>query len=160
MQKILVSACLVGEGVRYDGGHSRSPHPLISRWADEGRLVAVCPEVLGSLPVPRPASEIQQRVPLRIVTADGVDVTPAFEKGAALAASTALACGIRVAILKEGSPSCGTTRVHDGRFTGRSIPGSGVTAARLSARGIRVFSDAEIDLAAEYLAQTENDSRS
>lgn len=91
----------------------------------------------------------------RVLTAGRDDVTDAFEGGAELAVQTAASHNIRIAILKDGSPSCGTTSVHDGSFTGRRIEGPGVAAARLAAAGVTVFSDAQIEEAATHLALIE-----
>jgi uncharacterized protein YbbK (DUF523 family) len=66
--------------------------------------------------------------------------------------------GIRIAILKDGSPSCGSTAVYDGSFTGTRVPGRGVTAAALEAAGVRVFSETEIEAAAARLAELDNGS--
>lgn len=84
MDKILVSACLLGAQVRYDGGHCLLSHPVIARWQREGRLVSVCPEVLGGLPTPRPPAEVQSRFPILVTSNDGQDVTPQFLAGAEL----------------------------------------------------------------------------
>jgi uncharacterized protein YbbK (DUF523 family) len=157
VQKILISACFLGERVRHDGGHALVQHPLIWQWIAERRLVPVCPETLGALPTPRPCAEISQQAPPRILTSEGRDVTRAFKRGSALTARTARAHHIRLAILKDGSPSCGTSRVHDGSFSGRTVAGRGVAAALLVARGIRVFSEVEIEQAAAYLEQLERE---
>jgi uncharacterized protein YbbK (DUF523 family) len=161
VQKVLVSACLLGASVRYHGGDARSSDPILQQWADEGRVVSVCPEVAGGLPVPRPAAEIALPVPgeadeasrpLRVVTRDGRDVTGPFVVGADHAVDLARREGIRTAILKDGSPSCGSTVVYDGSFTGNRVPGRGVTAAALEAAGIRVFNETQIPAAAAWLA--------
>jgi uncharacterized protein YbbK (DUF523 family) len=162
-EKILVSACLLGERVRHDAGHKASEHAALQRWAAEGRLVPVCPEVAGGLPVPRPPAEIQGpgggpavlagMAPIH--TKHGQDVTAAFLAGARVALATAERHGIRIAILKENSPSCGSRRIHDGSFSGTRIPGMGVTAAMLRAAGIEVFPETEIDAAAARLAELE-----
>ena len=159
---VIVSACLLGEKVRYNGADSLSSHPVLRRWLDEGRVVPFCPELAGGLGVPRPPAEIQARAgqhggeavldgAARILTGAGVDVTEAFVRGATLAAEAARVSGVRVAILKEGSPSCGSSRVADGSFSGMKVPGHGVTAALLRREGVRVFSEHEIDAAAAYL---------
>lgn len=156
MEKILVSACLLGARVRYHGGDARAQHLVLDRWLAEGRIVTVCPEVAGGLPTPRPPAEIVQRTPrLRVVTNDGRDVTSAFEQGAEGAARAVAEYGIRVAVLKDASPSCGSTRIYDGTFTGRAIAGDGVTTARLRALGVRIFSEAELDRAAACVAELE-----
>ena len=156
MIRILISACLLGSPVRPDGGDKKLDHPVIRRWLEEGRIVSVCPEVLGGLPTPRPPAEIAPGGDARrVVTRDGVDVTPAFEAGAHIVAAQADANRIRVAILKDGSPSCGSSTIHDGNFRGNKIAGEGVTAALLRARGITVFSEDEIDAAAAFVAGLE-----
>jgi uncharacterized protein YbbK (DUF523 family) len=159
MQKILVSACLLGAKVRYHGGDARSEHPVLRRWQDEGRLVAVCPERDGGLPTPRPPAEIVGQDGGRgvlkalalIQTREGRDVTAAFVHGAEEALAAARAHDIRAAVLKDGSPSCGTTFTYDGTFTGARHHVPGVTAALLEQHGIRVFSDTEIDAADAFL---------
>ena len=154
--KIVVSACLLGAPVRYNGTDKKSHHPVLQRWIDEGRVVSVCPEVLGGLGTPRPPAEIVHIAGLRRVHAnDGRDVTAEFERGAADALEQAVRHQAQVAILKEGSPSCGSTYVYDGTFTSTRVPGSGVTAALLRSRGIRVFSENELDAAGAYVESLE-----
>ena len=93
MEKILISKCLLGENVRYDGKHnSLCQHPLIKQWLEEGRLVSTCPEVQAGLSIPRPASEIIGKGSGKAVLAntakilanDGTDVTDIYRKGAEL----------------------------------------------------------------------------
>jgi len=135
--KLLVSACLLGRPVRYDGRDKRLASELLERWAAEGRLVAICPELAGGLPVPREPAEIQADG--RIADITGTDVTAAFQEGARQALTLAQAEGCRFALLTDGSPSCGSSFVYDGSFSGTRIAGKGVTAALLEAHGIRVF---------------------
>ncbi|WP_245628019.1 DUF523 domain-containing protein [Actinomadura oligospora] len=90
------------------------------------------------------------------MTASGEDVTEEFARGAQIALETARRAGIRIAILKESSPSCGSHHVYDGTFTGTRIPGMGITAALLTSAGIRVFSEDQIPEAAAYLAELES----
>lgn len=151
MIKVLVSACLLGERVRYHGGDARCASEVLDRWAREGRLVPFCPEVSGGLPVPRPAAEIVSgdgrdvlaaAAPVR--DAAGQDLTRSFLGGARGALQAARAHGALVAVLKDGSPSCGTAAIHDGTFSGRRRPGPGVTAALLAEAGLRVFSEREL----------------
>jgi len=133
--------------------------------------VPFCPELAGGLGVPRPRAEIQTSAgrsggeavldgSARIVTATGADVTDAFVRGATLAADAARARGVRVAILKDGSPSCGSSRIADGSFSGNKVAGDGVTAALLERAGIRVFSERQIDQAVDSLRELEGDDRS
>ena len=152
MIKVVVSACLLGSPVRYDGRDKKSDHPVLQRWMEEGRVVSVCPEMLGGLGTPRPPSEIVAGT-RRVVTPAGADVTAAFEQGARIAFEQA--GGVRVAILKEGSPSCGSTYVYDGTFTHTRVAGEGVTARYLRERGIAVFSEEQLDAAEAYVAELE-----
>jgi uncharacterized protein YbbK (DUF523 family) len=157
MERVLISACLLGERVRYHGGDARIEHPILGRWLEEGRLVPVCPEVAGGLATPRPAAEITTSpAGRRVLTRTGDDVTTAFERGAAAAGGACAANGIRVAILKDGSPSCGSRWIYDASFSSRRVAGQGVTTVHLMAAGITVFSESEIEAAAEYVAALEN----
>lgn len=144
---ILVSACLVGERCRYDGGGFDRFGDL-KRLVAQGEAIAVCPEVLGGLSTPRPPAELvggdgsaAWLGAARLVTEAGEDVTDAFLRGAEQTARIALAEGATRAILKARSPSCGCAGVYDGSFTGRVVPGMGVTAARLAELGLEVLSE-------------------
>lgn len=127
MEKVLVSSCLLGQAVRYDGGHNLMESELVQTWLEQGRIVAICPECAGGLPTPRPPAE---RVGQRILTAQGEDVTYAFSLGADLALKLAQQEGIKVAILKARSPSCGNKQIYDGQFAKQLIAGQGLTARK------------------------------
>lgn len=157
--RILVSACLIGAPVRYDGTGKALASPVLARWQAEGRLVPACPEMLGGLPTPRPAAEIcggdgaaVLAGHARIRTRAGDDVTDAFVAGAGAALSAARAAGCRFALLMPRSPSCGVRSIHDGSFSGALRPGRGATAALLVAAGLEVFGADEIDALAEAVA--------
>lgn len=156
--KVLVSRCLLGHRVRYDGGAS-GPYPQLAQWQAEGRVIALCPEVAGGLPTPRAPAEIPGGQGIAVLdgtapvmTSDGQDVTKAFVSGARQALALVQQHGIRIAILKANSPSCGNLLTYDGSFSGIKVEGQGVTAALLSRAGIQVFSELELDAAAEALA--------
>lgn len=136
---ILVSACLVGQACRYDGGST--PQPELVRLAQAGRVVPVCPEVLGGLSVPREPVELRAG---KAVFRSGLDCTEAIQAGALRALALGLESGCRRAILKARSPSCGSGRVYDGTFSGRLVPGDGVLAALLKASGFEVVSEEEL----------------
>ncbi|MFY7857412.1 MAG: DUF523 domain-containing protein [Rubrivivax sp.] len=146
---VLVSACLLGAPVRHDGGHRRDDHAVLQRWRAEGRVLALCPERLGGLPTPRPPAEITAGAgglavwqgQARVLTQRGDDVSPAFVAGAAQVLAAVKAQGVRVAVLKAGSPSCGPHDTHDGRFVGQRVAQPGVTAAVLRAWGVVVFDE-------------------
>lgn len=163
MQRVLVSACLVGHAVRYDGTDKKTTDHVLARWTAEGRVVAVCPEVAGGLPVPRPPAEIQGGPgglavlagPARVVATTGQDVTTEFVHGAEAALAKAREYGILVAVLKEGSPSCGSSYSYDGSFSRTRVPAPGVTTALLQRHGVRVFSEAQWAEADECLRALE-----
>lgn len=153
MEKILISACLLGEAVRYDGNSKLLDSDYIEQWRKQGRLVSICPEVAGGLSVPRPAAEVISRQPLQVATSSEIDVTRQFELGAAKALTVCQAQGIRYALLKERSPSCGSQQNYDGSFTGKVIEQPGVTAALLITHGIQVFSEETIQALAQLLEE-------
>jgi uncharacterized protein YbbK (DUF523 family) len=151
--KILISACLLGHAVRYDGKGKPLSHSAIERWKDEGRLVTICPEMAGGMPVPRPPAEIENGASgldvlegsARVLEITGGDVTAQFIAGAQKALAFAKDNDCAYALLIDGSPSCGSVAIYDGSFSGRKQSGHGVTAALLKEAGIVVFSPAEID---------------
>ncbi|MBP0579091.1 DUF523 domain-containing protein [Labrys sp. LIt4] len=157
--KILVSACLVGRPVRYDGAAKTLDHPNLARWRDEGRLVVVCPELAGGFSVPRPPAEIDRGLSgsdvlagtARVIDLTGADVTALYLAGARSALALARAEGCRFALLIDGSPSCGSAFIYDGAFAGRKHAGAGVTAALLRAEGLEVFTPLEIAVLAARL---------
>jgi uncharacterized protein YbbK (DUF523 family) len=163
MHHVLVSACLLGSPVRHDGAHKRAASAVLQRWLAEGRVVPVCPELAGGLAVPRAPAEIEGGAGgsavldgrTRVIDADGRDVSVAFVAGAEHALRQARQHGIRLAVLKEGSPSCGSSVVHGGRFDGTRIPGRGVAAALLAEGGIALFSEAQFDEADALLRRLE-----
>ncbi len=157
-QKILISACLMGEKVRYNGTDLLIEHPLLKQWHRNGRLVSVCPEVTGGLSTPRAPAEIingngetvlsQQTT---VVNNIGEDVTQAFILGAQKTLQIAKENHCIVAILTERSPSCGSNMIYDGSFSGQRIKGMGVTSALLEQHNIRVFNQEQIEQLALYL---------
>lgn len=159
MEYILISACLLGEHVRYNAGDKRCDDPILQSWLREGRVVSACPEVLGGLPVPRAPAEIVGgaggmgvvKGVARVVDSSGKDVSEQFKLGTEQTLQLARSGHIRMAILKEGSPSCGTGYTYDGRFTGTRVGLPGVTAARLQEAGVRVFSEVNLEEAGEWL---------
>lgn len=157
MEKILVSRCLLGHRVRYDGGAS-GPFNQLQRWLDEGRVVPLCPEVAGGLPTPRAAAEIPGGQGTQVldgqatvITTEGEDVSEQFLSGAYQALERVREHAIRIAVLKANSPSCGNLLTYDGTFSGVKVPGEGVTAALLKRHGVQVFSELELAEAAAAL---------
>lgn len=141
MEKILVSSCLLGQLVRYDGKSNLLSHPALIKWHKQGRLVAFCPEVAAGLPTPREPAEISRQ---RVITRSGQDVTEPFTNGAQLALAKCQMFSITYALLKENSPSCGSNFIYDGSHSGIKMAGQGLTAALLRKYGIAVFSETQI----------------
>ena len=152
LPKILVSACLLGEKVRYDGQSKEVYADVLWQWRDEGRLIVLCPEMAGGLPVPRPAAEIQG---YKVINCLGDDVTDAFVLGANKAVALCQEHHIQIAILKEGSPSCGVMQINDGTFQRIKIAGQGMTTQALKAIGVRVFNELQLDAAKAYVDSME-----
>ncbi|MDO5522072.1 MAG: DUF523 domain-containing protein [bacterium] len=136
---ILVSACLIGIGCRYDG--KSKVHPDAMKLLEKYTVIPYCPEVYGGLPTPRKPSEIRNN---RVLMEDGTDVTAQFAKGAKEALRLAKLYDCQFAVLKERSPSCGTGYIYDGTFTGRLTDDDGLTAKLLKAAGIKVIGESEI----------------
>ena len=163
MQKILMSACLLGAKVRYDGGDCEQQNALLNQWRSEGRIVTICPEMAGGLPTPRPPAEIighggGQAVlnfQAKVVANTQQDVSDEFRKGAELALALAQKYAIKIAILKANSPSCGNLEIYDGTYSRQRIAGQGVTAALLTQHGIKVFNENQLMEVAEYLETLE-----
>lgn len=130
----IISACLAGENCKYDGSNTKNDE--LAKLVDEGKAIAVCPEVLGNLSVPREPCEIVNN---RVMTKSGKDLTTAFLKGACKTLELCLCNGIKKAILQPRSPSCGYGHIYDGSFSRNMIPGNGITADLLSKNGIEVF---------------------
>lgn len=149
---ILISACLAGFNVRYDGGNARND--LAVKLVAMGQAITVCPEIMGGFRTPRLPAEIQggtgddvlagQAV---VVNRAGQDVTKEYLAGARMVLKISQDHGVTVAFLKQKSPACGTKLVYDGHFTGHRIPGMGVTAALLQAHNIKCFGNEDLNLA-------------
>ncbi|CEP35126.1 Putative uncharacterized protein [Halomonas sp. R57-5] len=151
LRKVLMSACLLGKKVRYDGGALSVDDQIVEQWRSEGRIVSVCPEVEAGMSIPRPPAEIFQgsgkgvlNGEVDVIENDGGKVTNEFLAGASIALNLCRKFDTDIAVLAEFSPSCGSTAIYDGSFMGKKVPGMGVTAALLRENGIHVFSQYEI----------------
>ena len=140
MEKILISACLVGDKCKYDGHTNYTP--LIKDLLEKYELVPFCPEVEGGLPTPRKPSE---RKGDKVVNNAGKDVTKNFQLGAEKALNICKYLNIKIAILKENSPSCGVNQIYDGNFKNKLIKGEGVTTELLRKNGVAVYNDNQIE---------------
>lgn len=138
--KILISHCFLGENCKYNGGNNYNAELL--NVLKNHELIPVCPETFGGLKSPRFPAEI---VGDKVLFSDGSDVTQAFVNGAKKALEIAKAQGVKVAVLKANSPSCGSGIIYDGTFTGKKVSGYGVAAKLLMENGIKVYSEQDIE---------------
>lgn len=129
--KYLISACLLGENCKYNGGNNRNE--ALIRYLQGHTYVGVCPEVMGGLPIPRACSEIKDG---RVINALNQDVSDAFNKGAQEALQVALQEQIDFAVLQPRSPSCGVGRIYSGDFDATLVAGNGIFAKLLQQHGI------------------------
>lgn len=138
--KLLVSACLLGVGCRYDGKSNQLPQ--YKRLLKEHTCIPICPEQLGGLPTPRCPAE---RLGGKIVTEDSRDVTEQFLRGTAEALRLCDLYHCKAALLKERSPSCGSGQIYDGSFSGTLTDGWGTAAALLRERGVCVVGESRLE---------------
>lgn len=141
-EKLLVSACLLGKNVKYNGKNNKID---ISKLSEKYELVPFCPEVEGGLPIPRPPSEIVSNNPLKVINSSNENVTIHFKKGAEKTLALCKKLNIKKALLKEKSPSCGKNFVYDGNFNTKLKRAQGVTASLLLKNYIKIFNENEID---------------
>jgi len=139
MANILVSGCLVGCTCRYDAALKTSEKLLAL--AKDNTLIPVCPEQLGGLPTPRHPSE---RVGDKILRDDGIDLTKEYDLGARTTVELAKLCKADYCVLKSGSPSCGCGLIYDGTFSGKKIPGDGITTEYLKKAGFKVITEEDL----------------
>ncbi|WP_336787198.1 DUF523 domain-containing protein [Paenibacillus sp. MMO-177] len=151
---ILVSSCLAGLEVRYNGTHCLNSK--IREWVEQKKAMTICPELMGGFTTPREPAEIiggnGEDVldgNALVIERSGRDVTELYVKGAKAALDVARELGATVIVLKENSPSCGSSFIYNGEFVGKRIAGNGVTSALLKRHGFKVISEAE--LAHEFL---------
>lgn len=142
MEKLLISACLLGVKSRYDGeGKQTLSSEEIDLLSKKYNLVPFCPEIYGGLPTPRTPSE---RVLDKVLMKDGKDVTENYKKGAYEAVYLCNLMGIKKALLKEKSPSCGNGYIYDGTFSGTLTKGDGVSAEYLKKNGVEVYGESDL----------------
>ncbi len=136
----LVSACLAGVNCRYDGKDSADEK--VMELVNQGKAIPVCPEQLGGLSTPRISCElVHQPGDKQIINREGTDRTEEFRLGAERTLAVAKALGIKKAIMKSKSPSCGCGQIYDGTFSGKLIPGNGLAVELLLKNGIEVVTE-------------------
>ncbi len=146
--KVLISACLLGDNVKYSGGNNLRPELIKLLEKYSVKIVKVCPECFGGLPIPRVPSEIKED---KVFSKEGKDVTEEFLKGAEKTSKIAKENQVDFAILKERSPSCGISYIYDGSFSGKIIQGQGITVRKLNEENIKIFSEENLEEIEKYL---------
>ncbi|MDQ0229190.1 DUF523 domain-containing protein [Metabacillus malikii] len=143
---ILVSSCLAGLKVRYNSTHSLNNE--IAKLVEENKAMTICPELLGGFSTPREPAEIiggdGEDVldgKAKVIEKSGRDVTDLYIKGAYATLNKAKEINAFVVVLKENSPSCGSSMIYNGEFIGRKLEGMGVTSALLKRNGLKVISE-------------------
>ncbi|MDR6999632.1 DUF523 domain-containing protein [Neobacillus niacini] len=143
---ILVSSCLAGFEVRYNGTHSLNNK--VNKLVEENKAITICPELLGGLSTPREPAEIiggnGEDVldgKAKVVDKSGKDVTQLYIKGAYATLEKAKEINATIVVLKEDSPSCGSSEIYNGEFIGKKIKGMGVTSALLKRNGLKVMAE-------------------
>ena len=137
--KIMVSACLLGENCKYNGGNNLSKK--VMKFIEGHEVIPVCPEVMGGLPTPRVPSEIVNGV---VTMTDGRNVDEEFRKGAQIGLDLAKKNNVDLVILQSRSPSCGVNTVYNGEFTNTKVNGSGITAGLFKKKGIKVITEKDV----------------
>ncbi|MEE3495940.1 MAG: DUF523 domain-containing protein [Butyrivibrio sp.] len=137
--KIAVSACLLGENCKYNGGNNYSEK--VKNYIEGHEVIPICPEVLGGLSSPREPAEIDCGI---VKNKDGTSVDVQFRKGAELALDIVIKNQVELVILQSRSPSCGVNTIYDGSFLGKIIPGQGVFAELLKKNNIKAIDVADI----------------
>ena len=137
--KVIVSACLLGENCKYNGGNNYSEK--VAQFLKGREVIPVCPETLAGLGIPRTPIEICGD---HVISKDGVDVTDCLIRAVKTILSQIADEDIECAVLKSRSPTCGVHQVYDGTFTGTLVDGSGILAAAFKMCGIKVMDDEEL----------------
>ena len=148
--KVLISACLLGDNVKYSGGNNLTPELVTLLEKYNVKIVKICPECFAGLPIPRVPSEIRGD---KVFSKDGWDITEEFLSGAEKTYQIAKRKQVDFAILKERSPSCGSSFIYDGSFSGKVIEGQGLTAKKLSKENIIIFSEENLEEIEKYLEE-------
>lgn len=137
---ILVSACLLGQNCKYNGGNNRNADVLA--FLEGKEYLPICPESAGGLVSPRAPAEI--RPDGRVADKAGRDVTAYFQSGAQKTLEIAKKHQPALVICKANSPSCGCGRVYDGTFSGKTVPGNGIAAQMLLDAGFHVCTEDQL----------------
>lgn len=145
---ILISSCLLGEYVRYDGSANTCEDIIFQKILNDNNIFSFCPEVEGGLSTPREPAEIKNN---KVLTKTNKDFTNEFTKGAEKALNLCIKNNITIALLKAKSPSCGNNMIYNGNFESILIKGSGICASLLNKNNIKVFNENELKELIDYI---------
>ena len=140
MKKILVSACLLGENCKYNGGNNLCP--AVVTFCEGKEVIPVCPETQAGYGCPRTPIEIVNGV---LLDRNGNNVDAPMRKAIADILDSIQQQDIECAILKSRSPTCGVRQVYDGTFSGKLVDGSGLFAQALKDAGYKVIDSEEVE---------------
>ncbi len=140
MEYLLISACILGQNTKYNGGNNYNP--LVEKLKDKYHLILCCPEVDGGLSIPRDPSEVLGN---KVISNKGKDVTKEYTKGAKHALDLVKQYKITKALLKDGSPSCGKNYIYDGTFSHQKVSKMGITASLLNENGVTIYTEFDIE---------------
>ena len=135
--KILVSACLLGENCKYNGGNNYSP--AVAEFVKAKEVLSICPEMMAGMGCPRIPIEIVDGV---LIDRNGNNVDESMREAVAQAMELIRKEEIQCAVLQSRSPTCGVNQIYDGSFSGKLVSGSGILAQALKNAGYQTI-DAE-----------------
>ncbi|MEA3354369.1 MAG: DUF523 domain-containing protein [Campylobacterota bacterium] len=144
-EKLLISSCLLGELVKYNGSHNKLDETTIEELKSKFELFPFCPEVEGGLPTPRVPCEIISLNPIKVIDKKNNDKTNEFLKGASKALELCKKNHIKKALLKSNSPSCSNQYIYDGTFSSNKIKGVGITVSYLNSINIKIYNEKELN---------------
>ena len=145
--KVLISSCMLGLPTRYSGEDKKNKQLIQLLTKENIDFIPLCSEQLGGLCTPREPQEIEPGKTAKdvidgkakVLTESGKNVTTSFLKGANIILDFCKEFNIKIAILEERSPSCGVTKVYNGKFDGKLISGRGVLTQLLIQNDIKVY---------------------
>lgn len=137
--KVLVSACLLGENCKYNGGNNYSA--AVAEYVKDMEVIPVCPEMEAGFGCPRIPMEIVGGV---LINRDGVNLDKPMAQAIKKILKSLEGQEIAYAILKSRSPTCGVRQVYDGTFSGKLVSGMGLFAQALSDFGYQVLDSEEV----------------
>ena len=142
--KILVSACLLGENCKYNGGNNYNA--AVAEFVKDKEVLEICPEMMAGMGCPRTPIEIVDGV---LMDRNGNNVDASMREAVAQAMEMIRKEDIQCAVLQSRSPTCGVNQIYDGSFSGKLISDSGIFAQALKNEGYRVIDVEDVRVCSE-----------